>query len=338
MEMRIRRHDGLYRWFLGRNNAFEDEQGNTLRWIGTATDIHDLVVQRQQAELQREQMLTIIGRTDFLLFEVDDHGVFTKVEGNMTLSNLQAGLNDLTSLVGTSAFDLADSPGYSTLPWFKKAIKEILSGSKMSDEVTDTLDECVYKTQFHDNSIQETHDTEDRPLRRGVLGLMIDVTATVRAARMEEEAALLAIQKQAAIESDRLKSIFLANMSHEIRTPIAGIIGMADLLGDSSMTAEQIEYIENIRVSGTVLLSIVNDILDFSKIESGRMDIEEVSFNLHSFVNEVSKMAANDARRKHLAFKLDTNFESNTTVLGDPNRIRQILTNFFSTYITWPST
>ncbi len=128
-------------------------------------------------------------------------------------------------------------------------------------------------------------------------------------------------------------------MSHEIRTPITGVIGMAELLADLPLDAEQREYAENIIRSANALLTVINDILDFSKVESGRLDIEEVQFSLSMVVQDVAKMLSFAAQRKNLAFRSDTSpdIADGLVVLGDPGRVRQIITNLLTNSIKFTS-
>lgn len=106
---------------------------------------------------------------------------------------------------------------------------------------------------------------------------------------------------------------------------------MVDLLGeDTTLTASQREYVSSIQLSGRALLTIVNDILDFSKIESGRLDIEEVPFNLCSTVAELCKLLNVFANQKNLKFTYENDIESSLEVLGDPGRIRQVLSNLLT--------
>lgn len=153
--------------------------------------------------------------------------------------------------------------------------------------------------------------------------------------RQDKERKQLVANEQAAKEASRLKSQFLANMSHEIRTPITGVIGMAELLLDLDLDDEQREFTENIYRSANALLTVINDILDFSKVESGRLDIEEVQFSLSTIIRDVNKMLSFAAERKNLDFRseISTDIRENMVVIGDPGRVRQIITNLLTNSI-----
>ncbi len=158
----------------------------------------------------------------------------------------------------------------------------------------------------------------DRPVFTAIAR---DLTETRR--RMEELAAV----RDQAMAADRAKSQFLAVMSHEIRTPMNGILGMLNLLRDGTLSAQQRDFIDTAEQSSQVLLGIINDILDLSKIEAGKLELQRIDFDLRATVEEVTALAAGDARDKDLEVVSFIEQEVPTKVIGDPFRLRQVLMN-----------
>ncbi|MDR3110920.1 MAG: response regulator [Planctomycetaceae bacterium] len=138
------------------------------------------------------------------------------------------------------------------------------------------------------------------------------------------------VQRIEAEQASLAKSRFLAHMSHEIRTPLNGVIGITDLLSTTTLSPKQAEYVDIARVSARHLHSLINDILDFSKIEAGKLEIECVEFNLPEIVESVLGILA--PRIINSELELGVLFLTNgpRNVLGDPNRLRQILVNLLN--------
>ncbi len=190
----------------------------------------------------------------------------------------------------------------------------------------------VIKSEFNDGA-HRYFSISGRPLFDehgefiGYRGVGRDITIQ----RLAEEA--IGAGKLAAEEASRVKSQFLATMSHEIRTPMNGVLGMTELLLGTRLDDTQRRFTQSIHRSGTNLLGILNDILDFSKIEAGRLELEQTAFDLIEITNDVLELMQDQAQTKSLRVSCTIAPDLPTQLLGDPLRVRQILTNLVSNAI-----
>lgn len=150
---------------------------------------------------------------------------------------------------------------------------------------------------------------------------------------LEEKNIELSLEKKKTEEKSRQKSEFIANMSHEIRTPMNGVIGFTNVLLESKLDPLQLDYVKTIKSSAQDLLNIISDILDYSKMDAGKLHLDCIPLDLRACVDEVLTLAAPNANKKGVDLIPSTAINVPKTVLGDPLRIKQILTNLVSNAI-----
>jgi PAS domain S-box-containing protein len=321
-ELTYIRKDGIRVPAVVSVTALRDVIGTIIGYllIGTDNTARKLVEEEQKKSDQRlrdQQFYTrsLIESNIDAIMTTDPAGIITDVNKQME------------ALTGCTRDELIGAPfkDYFTDPErAEAAIKRVLSEKSVTDyELTararnGTMTVVSYNaTTFFDRN---------RKLQ-GVFAAARDVTERKR---VEVE---LQLAKAAAESASLTKSDFLASMSHEIRTPMNAIMGIADLLAKTKLTAEQDKYVQIFRRAGDNLLNLINDILDLSKVETSQLELEQTGFSLKDNTDKVIEMIVGRAQEKGLALVCEIDPDVRTDLVGDPTRLQQVLLNLIGNAI-----
>ncbi len=321
IEYRFRHRDGSWHWVRDAVNVVRDKHGRAIELVGSWLDI----TARKEAENRLNEA------HEFLRSVIDvlPNPVFIKDSAHRWVILNQA----MCELVGHSAASLIGKSDYDFFPaeeakvfWDKD---DIVFSSNRPVETEEGLTDANGRRRWI-LTRKSCFAVPDG--RRYLVGVITDITE-----RRESEQTLdrALVQAEAA---NRAKSAFLATMSHEIRTPLNGIIGMTGLLLDTALDHDQHSMADIIRASGETLLTLINDILDFSKIEAGKVQLEESLFEPGPLIEGVVEMLAPKAQEKRLDLVADIDPRLPKELFGDPNRLRQVLTNLIGNAVKFTET
>jgi PAS domain S-box-containing protein len=331
VEYRVRQSNGEWRWLCSRDVVFKhDEAGRPWQVLGTAEDITER--RRIRAELRAQR--------DFALQVMNAMGqglTITDVDGRLEYANLA-----FARLVGSKPEDLIGQP-------FQTLVKaDDWPQLREADECYHRNESLAYEARLGHLDGREVHTLITGTPRfeagdfAGVIAVVSNLTErkqmeeslrqqsqALAEANTELQQAIRQAQElaAAAAAASRAKSEFLANMSHEIRTPMNAILGMSEALLDTSLSAEQRDYVQLNLEAAQSLLAIINDILDFSKIEAGRLALDPQPIDVRQIAASALQLMARRAAEKSLALNLESDEALPALVVGDGLRLRQVLVN-----------
>ncbi|MFK8110901.1 MAG: PAS domain-containing protein [Rubripirellula sp.] len=305
--------DGAVTWCSTTKVPLKDKSGRVMGTFGISRD----VTQQKQAEVElaqeRDLLKTIIDNVPDLIYVKDRAGRF--VTANAALLDLLQ-LSNADGLVGKTDYDF--SPPDLACNYVADDQIVMRSREPLMDREESHLTEDGQQIWLLTTKVP-LYSNEDEVI--GVVGIGHDITARKKA---DEE---IIAAKEVADRANQAKSDFLANMSHEIRTPLNAVIGMTDLVLDTSLDSSQRNFLTMVQDAGESLLSVINDVLDFSKIEAGKLDIDSRRFDIHKILGDTMKTLGVKAHAKGLELALRIAPDVPKFAVGDLGRIRQVVVN-----------
>ena len=293
---------------------------NITKIIHAGIRLNEIQLQKVEAERalkeNNNKLNTILESTHAMIFSVDYDLKYTAFNTTFkkSIANLYGNIPELGKPF------LTDISIQKDLTVFQNCLTKSLQGEHVN--LTEEFGDSEHCSNFYDLNFNPIVNEFGKV--RGVAVFCQDITERKKIEREILEA------KFEAERTANAKSEFLSNMSHEIRTPMNAIIGLSELLLKETLSDKQLENLKSIKYSADNLLVIINDILDFSKIESGKIEFEEVNFDLENKIHEIRKTFIFKAEEKNIGLKFRLSDRVPKFLIGDPFRLNQILLNLLS--------
>ena len=310
-EFRIVQSDGTIRWMQGKFQLILDPKGIPVAVGAIAKDVTNRINAERRLDESMAIYESLVESLPINVFRKDEQGrlVFCNRKYCETIGR------PLDQLIGLSDYDLFD---HELAEKYQNDDRWVIETGKLFHDIEyhpSGEDEYLF-VEVHKSAV-----VDSRGRRVGIQGMFWDVT--------DRKKAELALQsaKDLAEAASKAKSDFLANVSHEIRTPLNAVIGMTDLLLQSRHDDSQTEYLQMIQDSGNALLTLINDILDFSKIEAGKLVLETAWFEIRDRLGDIVRTLALRAHENGLELICNIGPEVPHLVLGDADRLRQVIVN-----------
>jgi PAS domain S-box-containing protein len=346
---RMQTRDGAWKWIQARGKVVaRDASGKPLRMAGTQSDI--------DARKAMEQELIELAQRNQLILDSAGEGIFGLDRAGMHTFVNPAAARMLgypaEALIGQHSHALwhHHHPDGRPYPEDECPICMVLKDGNARHAGEDWFmrkDGSFFPVEFWATPIRDGGDVAGAVVsflgiaerkqaeeEIGKLNAELEERVRVRTAQLEDANGELTQAKEAAEAANRAKSVFLANMSHELRTPLNAILGFSDILRrGSGLDESKRQNLDIINRSGEHLLTLINDVLDMAKIESGRVQLEEVPFDLGSLVRDVTDMMQIRAQEKGLRLLIDQSSKFPRYIVGDQARLRQVLINLLGNAI-----
>ena len=298
------------KWYMNYNRAIKWHDGRLVR-LQIAMEITKIKHIEEALRKSEERYRTIVETIEDGYFETDLNGRFIFV--NPAVAKIVG--FDAPDIIGKGYHQLFEGPNAEVI---SSTFDDVRKTGKAAKAATWVLEGSDGDINHLNASVSIMTDQRNHPI--GFRGVLRDITDS----KLIKE---LKATKRSAEKANQAKSEFLANMSHEIRTPLNGIIGMSEIIMETKLDSHQSNVVQVINSESTALLGLISDILDFSKIEAGKLELERTPFSLNDLMEDLASGITAQTKLKALNFDCKIAANVPTRLIGDPARLRQVLTN-----------